>query len=319
LAVVDLQEQAIWGIGNIAGDSIPTRNLVLEAGALAPILQCVTVSSTLSLQRNGCWTISNLCRGKPPPVWENVAPACPLLARLLFHTDDEILTDACWALSYLSDINIQGVIEVGIARRIVELTMHKSQVVVVPALRTVGNIVSGDDLQTQVMLNVGALPCLVALLNSPKKSIRKEATWALSNITAGSSNQIQAIIDSGVIPSLLVLLSNSEMEIKKEALWAIANATSGGTKAQLDYLVNQGCLPPLAAMLSVSDTRLIVVSLEAIASLLNALPDHQPPLTEMLEEIGALDTLESLQSHESNEVYNKALQILERHFAAEDL
>lgn len=45
---------------------------------------------------------------------------------------------------------IQAVIESGVCRRLVELLMHPSSAVQTPALRTVGNIVTGDDLQTQV-------------------------------------------------------------------------------------------------------------------------------------------------------------------------
>lgn len=77
-------------------------------------------------------------------------------------TDDldvfvQVLTDACWALSYLSDgqnDKIQAVIEAGVCQRLVELLIHTSPAVQTPALRTVGNIVTGDDLQTQVILFV---------------------------------------------------------------------------------------------------------------------------------------------------------------------
>ena len=70
---------------------------------------------------------------------------------------------------------------------------HQSASVLVPALRTVGNIVTGDDLQTQVIINCGALPCLLNLLTtSHKKSIKKEACWTISNITAGTKEQVTA-------------------------------------------------------------------------------------------------------------------------------
>jgi hypothetical protein len=57
----------------------------------------------LSMLRNATWTVSNLLRGKPPPRWELVAPAVPLLAQLILHEDEEVIVDACWALSYVSE------------------------------------------------------------------------------------------------------------------------------------------------------------------------------------------------------------------------
>ena len=70
----------------------------------------------------------------------------------------------------------------------------------VPALRTVGNIVTGDDMQTQVIIGCGALTCLLHLLKTAqKKSIKKEACWTISNITAGTKDQIQAVIDAGAV------------------------------------------------------------------------------------------------------------------------
>ena len=61
------------------------------------------------------------------------------------------------------------VIEAGVCRRLVELLSHQSFSVVTPVLRTVGNIVTGDDMQIQIIINSQALPRLGALLMSPKK------------------------------------------------------------------------------------------------------------------------------------------------------
>ncbi|RLN56628.1 hypothetical protein BBJ28_00022037, partial [Nothophytophthora sp. Chile5] len=168
----DVREQAVWALGNIAGDSIECRDMVLRCGALRPLMQQLTENSKPTMLRNATWTLSNFCRGKPQPQFELVAPALPTLGQLIYTHDEEVLTDACWALSYLSDGSnekIQAVIEAGVCRRIVELLMHHSPSVQTPALRTVGNIVTGDDLQTQVIINLNALPCLRALLESPKK------------------------------------------------------------------------------------------------------------------------------------------------------
>ena len=53
-----------------------------------------------------------------------VKPALPVLQQLIFLNDEEVLTDACWALSYLSDgpnDKIQAVIDSGVCPRLVEL------------------------------------------------------------------------------------------------------------------------------------------------------------------------------------------------------
>ena len=62
-----------------------------------------------------------------------------------------------------------------------------------PALRAIGNIVTGDDTQTQEVVDQGALPVLKHLFQHQKSQIIKEAAWAVSNIAAGNSNQIQVL------------------------------------------------------------------------------------------------------------------------------
>lgn len=121
----DVQEQVVWALGNIAGDSAMCRDEVLEAGILTPLLALLETSSRLNMCRNGVWTLSNLCRGKsPPPDFLKVSKCLPVLARFIYHEDNEVLSDACWALSYLSDgpnNKIQAVIDAGVCRRLVEL------------------------------------------------------------------------------------------------------------------------------------------------------------------------------------------------------
>ncbi|KAI8544888.1 hypothetical protein RHMOL_Rhmol07G0000600 [Rhododendron molle] len=110
-----------------------------------PLLAQFNEHAKLSMLRNATWTLSNFCRGKPQPQFEQTKPALPALARLIHSNDEEVLTDACWALSYLSDgtnDKIQAVNEAGVYPR------SLSFCVLIPALRTVGDV-TGDDIQTQ--------------------------------------------------------------------------------------------------------------------------------------------------------------------------
>ncbi|MBA0770970.1 hypothetical protein Gotri_019508 [Gossypium trilobum] len=248
-----VREHAVLAFGNITGDSLRCRDLVLGHGALLPLLPLFNKPVSLSTLRNATWTLSMFCEAP----FDQAKLVLPTLARLIHSNDDEeVLTDACWALSYLSDgtnDKIQVVTEAGVCGRLVKLLIHPSPSVITPALYTVRNIVSGDDVQTR------ALPCLVHLLtNNYEKRIKNVACWTISNITAGNEEQIQ------------VLISNLR------AAWAIKNATSGGTHDQVKYensfLVRakyNDKLPHLGmSYLSCPDPEVVTVCLQGLENIL---------------------------------------------------
>jgi importin subunit alpha-1 len=104
---IEVVEQVIWGIGNIAGDSPMTRDSVIASGALEKIAAVLDAAVPgTSFMRNASWALSNLCRGRPQPDYRQVKRAIPSLIKVLVENDKEdIITDTCWALSYLSDGN----------------------------------------------------------------------------------------------------------------------------------------------------------------------------------------------------------------------
>ncbi len=208
--------------------------------------------------------------------------------------------------------------------------MHASTSVQTPALRSVGNIVTGDDVQTQVIINCGALSCLLSLLSSNKDGIRKEACWTISNITAGNSAQIQAVIDANIIPPLIHLLSNGDLKTRKEACWAISNATSGGLQKpeQIRYLVSQACIRPLCDLLACPDNKIIQVALDGLENILKVGELDRQAAGEgadainkyalFIEECGGMEKIHDCQTNANEEIYMKAYNIIEKYFSDEE-
>jgi len=283
------------------------------------------MTQNMSLMRNATWALSNLCRGKPPPIWHQISPTLHILPQLLNSTDTQVLADACWALSYLSDGTnqiIQQVIDCGIAKRIIELMCHDFHTIQTPALRSVGNIVTGDDLQTQTMINYGVLGALKQLLKSPKPSIVKEAVWTISNITAGNRNQIQQVIDENLFFLLIDVILKHDDEVKKESLWAISNATINASPDQIQVLVSYGYIEHMCDMLTCNDTNAVIVTLEGLENILQAGDKDgmgNNPYISRFESCMGIDKLETLQNHLNMYIYLKSVHILESFFGATPL
>ncbi|GAY68666.1 hypothetical protein CUMW_265920 [Citrus unshiu] len=322
----DVREQAVWALANVAGDSPACRDLVLSEEALIPLLAQVNEYPKLSMMRITAWTLSNFCRGKPQPPFNQIRPALPVLAQLIRSNDEEVLTDACWALSYLSDgtnEKVQAVIEAGVCPRLVQLLGHSSSSVLTPALRTVGNIVTGDDFHTQCIIDSGALPNLLGLLiQNHEENIKKGVSWIVSNIACGNREQIQAVIDAGLIGPLVSLLQNAEFDIE-EAAWAISNATCRGTHDQIKYLVTEGCIKPLCDLLQCPDPKIVTVCLEGLENILKVGEAEKNTdsdigdlnqFAQLVEEAEGLEKIENLQSHDNFEIHEKSVKILETYW-----
>ncbi|TXG67867.1 hypothetical protein EZV62_009142 [Acer yangbiense] len=73
----DLNEQTIWALGNVAGDSTEYRDMILRLEAMNPLIALVwkfrvEFEVNSSKLRTVVRTLSNLYYGKPPPPFEKV-------------------------------------------------------------------------------------------------------------------------------------------------------------------------------------------------------------------------------------------------------
>jgi len=269
--------------------------------------------------------------------FEMVSNTLPILSALLHSSDSEVLRDSCWALSYLSEgtnDKIQAILDAGVGKTLTKILSRAANAVsspnvetLLPSLRTIGNIVTGDDEQTDEIVMLDVLPCLHTMLDeSVSKNIRKEVCWTLSNITAGTAAQITSVIEANIIPTLVHLMSTAEFEVKKEAAWAISNATVGRSIETIKFLVLESkCLKPLCEILTSRDEHVIRVALEGITNILEV-GEAESEISSsslnhyacIINELGGLDNIEALQGHSCDDIYNKAFDIIEKYFGTDD-
>lgn len=322
----DVRESAVWALGNIGADCPTFRDLILQSGAVLPIMDSVDRTGRSSMMRNGIWVLSNLCRGDPPAPVEWILPTLTCFNAHLTCPDEEILEKACWALSFFShgsNDRISAVLQSGACQRLIELLGHRSPEVQTPALRTVGNLLAGDDQQSQAVLQCGALPALSALLESPRKALRKESCWAISNIIVGSRPIIQEVMNCGLMDRILALLETPDFEVKQEAAWVVFNAAGHGSPEQVRWLVEHGSVQRLGSLLNTAtEQRILGVVLDTLELMLKVgeqfAENGENHIVVLLEQIGGTRSLEKLQEDASEEIYQKIVRLLERYCQIDD-
>ncbi|KAJ6247577.1 importin alpha [Anaeramoeba flamelloides] len=318
----EIFKQSCWVLGNIAGDNVEFRDLLLEQPVIDSVIN--HFKNTQSSEHQKCieiaaWLFSNLCRGKPSPEFDRVKKIINFLAPYITAEVTNTTIDATWCFCHLSNDSeeqINAILDVGILPTFVEMLSFDNPQIQTPALKVLGNIATGNEQQTQKLLETKLLEKMGGMLENKKISLLKESVWLISNITAGTGNQIQQVIDSGIIPKIIELMESQNNSIKNEACWVISNGIYGGSKIQLKYFIDQGCLKKFCHILLSNQSQILEISLDSIERILrygNDVFQDENPYLEELETYKVVDSLERLLNHENTKIYQLARNILENY------
>jgi hypothetical protein len=91
--------------------------------------------------------------------------------------------------------------------------------------------------------------------------------------------------------------------------------------------VSQGCIKPLCDLLVCPDPKIVTICLEGLENFLKVgeaekgfvnTGDDVNLYAQMIDDAEGLKKIEKLQSHDNNEVYEKAVKILKTYYLVED-
>jgi len=281
-----LQEQALWALGNIAGESAEMRDLLVsEDTCLASLVtvsrqrfsaQCGSEEEFESMLRTLSWSVSNFCRH-----FHLEKTHCRQLVECLYHllrqreeprqarqhlgaalsSDAEIETNIGWSFSYLTNDAMNphwdDILEMMKAHQITAKLigfLDSAQLSTCTSnLRAIGNVLTGHDRFTANCVECGVLPKLFALLHrfhaeSVNHGKLKEVLWALSNITACEDTQAtMAVVEDRSFSILMAIMKHSRTPIAAKALWTVSNATMCNDAQIIKFVLSKGVVEAICA------------------------------------------------------------------------
>ena len=156
------------------------------------------------------------------------------------------------------------------------------------------------------------------------------AAGAAAYVAAGTPSQLDLLMSTPLPALVIERFAKDEFDVKKEAGWVVANAmhsyqSEPGARAAaiVARLVELGCIAPMVSMLEANDATMQKLMLDAMTNMMAAGKELGASkgvnvFAVAMDEAEGIDALEKLQEHENEEVYSKAVHLLEEYFGAEE-
>lgn len=167
-----------------------------------------------------CWLNANLNRYKDLTP-EQISKSFTLAKEGLFTTDDLVISDCLWAITYMveteDDAIIGAIATADVLHIITDCLQSNDPTHFIPALKALGSILTSNDHEViDRCLWAGCLTKMNSLMeqmndtNYGGVSVTREMCWALSNITAGNKQQVDKVIESDIFKKVLEVALNTK-------------------------------------------------------------------------------------------------------------
>jgi hypothetical protein len=226
----DACEHAVRALGNIAAESSAFRDLLLESGVVAAMLNVASQTDVpMSPRHNFVRTIAQVCFLKPPLA--TIAAAIPFLIEM-----SQSPADCYEAMRGLRSITgggdcdgISAVIEHGalpVIMRRLSSPNHSVNVIDAQAVNCLGNIVEGSERHIAQAVEHGAIPALCTvwrkLWPAPNRTSKPIVLCILAKIATGNVDHIHALLQAGALDLMAADLSSDELRQEYQRTVGIA-------------------------------------------------------------------------------------------------
>ena len=112
----------------------------------------------------------------------------------------------------------------------------------VPALRTVGNMIVGSNNACAKLVEMGLLESIKTVINCQKASIVKEVFWCVSNLVASTHEiTIEVLKDTDLHQEIIKSVNHVDLNVRYEAMYTVCHATHQLTSDSVFNFFNSAC------------------------------------------------------------------------------
>ncbi|SAM08859.1 hypothetical protein [Absidia glauca] len=320
-----LREMAAGALGNMAAEDLgdmtneddEVRERIRNNGAVLPLVRMLDSEESKTVQY-ACFALANLARGDEAALHGFMTSGID--KRLLYHLSRETpdtMTEIAWVMSYLTANSKEfrsRVMGEGFLQPMVNNLgiMANQGIMVIPILRTFGNLAGGPDDTIELILQQQPfLSTLLKLLTSDQRVVKKEALWVLSNITAAKRVYVIEQVDTPETIELLTsLVVEGHFDIRQGAAICLLNIAHHGQK-YMDSLNHRILLKAFLDFIKSQDSDLIRLGLGYVEMLLVRVTRGRDVLDDTS---GCMDALASVNPAPDPELYAIANRIVDQYY-----
>jgi hypothetical protein len=227
-------EQAVWAIGNVIGDEVELRDLLLGKRLVFKLKELTDSydGSRSNVYPLVAWTCSNTMRRKPSPEYHICLMTCNILSKLSsFPMTDQLTSELLGAIVIFTEQPECEFVRLVLSSPLFPFMLRHFDSTypgfIRRALSSAGNIVLRTDPSfTTALLKTDFLDKLCPLLGSLDAEVRRTAYWVLSNTVGGTRDQVMTVMNHALMEQASFGLIDELESVVIEASFVLKNISS---------------------------------------------------------------------------------------------